>query len=85
MGRGFENAGDLRQVPFATALWRYSRSLAQLAKGDRAGAAKGREQFEEATGKVPADAHFSVNKQVDVVKLAHEVVGARFGDDAIAH
>jgi tetratricopeptide (TPR) repeat protein len=66
-------------------IWRYARVLALLAKGDRAGAAREREAFEEARKKIPSDAPWGQNKAGDVLALAAEVVAARMGEDPIAH
>jgi tetratricopeptide (TPR) repeat protein len=74
------------KLPAAAAMWRYSRVLALLAKADREGAAKERALFEQAAGKVPADARWGINNQsTGVMKLAREIVAARFGEDPIAH
>ncbi len=73
------------KLPIATAMWHYGRALALLAKDDRAGADAARASFEQAAGKVPADAPWGNNKAVEVMKLAREVVAARFGEDAVAH
>lgn len=74
------------KLPAAAAIWRYSRTLALLAKNDRNGATKERVLFEQAAAKVPADAHWGTNNaSADVMNLAREIVAARFGDDTIAH
>ncbi|HVO97486.1 MAG TPA: hypothetical protein VMT15_05435 [Bryobacteraceae bacterium] len=70
---------------FSTAMRRYGRVLALLAKGDRAGAAKERVLFEQAAGKVPAEAQAGTNKAVDILKLPREILAARLGEDPIAH
>jgi tetratricopeptide (TPR) repeat protein len=71
--------------PAAAAIWRYGRTLALLARGDQSGAAKERALFEQAASKVSADGPWGVNKAGDVMKLAREILAARFGDDPIAH
>jgi tetratricopeptide (TPR) repeat protein len=68
-----------------TTVWHYGRALAFLAKGDRAAAAKERAAFEAMAAKVPADAPWGQNKAADVMKVAREVLTARFGEDPIAH
>jgi tetratricopeptide (TPR) repeat protein len=74
------------KVPVTAAMWRYGRTLALLAKGDRAGAAGERIRFEQAAGKVPAEAPWGTNNKAgDVMKLAREVVAARFGEDPVTH
>jgi hypothetical protein len=73
------------KLPATRAMWRYGRALALLAKGDRAGAAKERELFGEASKKVSAEAPWGQNKAVDVIALAREVLAARFGEDPVAH
>ena len=67
------------------AMWRYARVLAMLAKGDRAGAARERQAFDEARKKVPAEAPWGQNKASDVMTMAGEIVAARFGEDPIVH
>ena len=67
------------------AMWRYGRALAFLAKGDQAPASKERALFEQETAKVPAEAPWGQNKAGDVMKLALEIVAARFGEDPVAH
>lgn len=64
-------------------MWRYGRALALLAKGDRAGAAKERAVFDGLAEKVPADAPWGQNKASEVMKLAREVLSARFGEEAV--
>jgi len=68
-----------------TAMWRYARTLAELAKGERAAALKERAALAEASGRVPAEAGWGQNKASDVMKLAGEIVAARFGEDAVSH
>src|SRR5207302_8182209 len=68
-----------------TAIWRYARVLALLTKGDRAGAVRERAGFDEARVKVPAGAPWGQNQAGDVMKLAGEIVAARFGPDAVGH
>jgi tetratricopeptide (TPR) repeat protein len=73
------------KLPIATSIWHYGRALALLAKGDRAGANAARASFEQVAGKVPADAPWGNNKAAEVMKLAREVVAARFDENALAH
>ena len=65
-----------------TAVWRYSRTMARLAKGDRAGAADERDAFEAARKKIPADRPWGMNSSGDVMALASEIVAARFAATA---
>jgi hypothetical protein len=69
----------------ATVIDHYGRALALLAKGDRHGADRERALFELAAGKVPADGIWSQNKAGDIVKVAREVLTARFGENAMEH
>ena len=71
--------------PIALTIWRYARTLAFLAKGDRTAAATEREGFEQAAGKMAPDAGWGVNKAGNVMQAAREIVAARFGEDPIAH
>lgn len=73
------------KLPVMTAMWRYGRTLALLAKGDRAGAARERALFEQAAGKVPAEAPWGTNKAGQVMKLPREILAARFGENPIEH
>jgi tetratricopeptide (TPR) repeat protein len=73
------------KLPATTTVWHYGRALAFLAKGDRAAASKERAAFEAMSAKVPADAPWGQNKAGDVMRLAREIVAARFGEDAITH
>ena len=72
-------------LPIATTFWHYARALALLAKADRAGVAKERVLFAQCAAHVPGDAPYGNNKAGDVMALAHEVIAARFGEDALAH
>ena len=73
------------KLPATTAVWRYGRALAMLAKGDRAGAAKERAAFQQIAARIPPDAPWGQNKAVDVMKLAREVLAARFGEEPLTH
>ncbi len=73
------------KLPITAAMWHYGRTLAALAKGDREGAGRERALFGQAAGKVPAETHWGTNQAGAVMKIAHEVVAARFGEDSIAH
>lgn len=73
------------KMPVSEAMWRFSRALALLANGDRAGAAREKALFEQASARVPEQEQLSENRAVDVLKVAREVVSARMGEDAIAH
>jgi hypothetical protein len=61
-----------------TAIWRYARLMALLARGDAAGAARERDAFDAARKKVPADRPWGMNASGDVMALAAEIVAARF-------
>lgn len=73
------------KLPLTGAMWRYGRTLAQLAKGDRAAAARERALFEHAAGKVPEGSAYGENKAGDAMKLAREVLAARMGEDPLSH
>ena len=61
-----------------TAIWRYARVMALLARGDAAGAARERDAFDAARKKIPADRPWGMNASGDVMALAAEIVAARF-------
>ena len=70
------------------ALWRYGRTLAMAARGDRAGAAKEHAAFEAARAKVPADRGWGFSKASDVLTLAGEILAARLAgnsEDEVKH
>ena len=70
----------------SSAIWRYARTMAMLAKSDRAGARKEREAFEAARKKIPADrAWGTLNKCGDLMAMVEEIIAARMDGDAIAH
>ncbi|MEO8369824.1 MAG: hypothetical protein ABI806_11535 [Candidatus Solibacter sp.] len=61
------------------AIWRYARTLALLAKGDRAGAQREREAFAAARGGISADRPWgTLNVAGDVLTVATESLAARF-------
>lgn len=65
-------------LPITRALWRYARTLAQLGKGNRAGAEAERKAFEAARAAVPAEAMFINNKSSMILSIAAEVIAGRF-------
>jgi tetratricopeptide (TPR) repeat protein len=66
-----------QQLVFLNAFWRYARASALAAKGNKDGALKEQQAFEEARNKVPADAMLSFNSARDVLKIAAAAIGAR--------
>jgi tetratricopeptide (TPR) repeat protein len=68
----------------STAMWRYARTLALAAKGDRAGAVRERDAFETLRRSVPNDAPWGQNKAADVLALAAEILAARTAESAAA-
>jgi len=69
----------------STAVWHYARTLALLARGDRAAALREQREFEAARGKVPADQPWSNNLTSDVLALGTEILAARTaGSPALA-
>jgi tetratricopeptide (TPR) repeat protein len=65
-----------------TAMWRYARVMALLARGDGAGAVRERDAFEAARKKIPADRPWGMNSSGDVMALAAEIVAARLSATA---
>jgi len=72
-----------------TAIWRYARTLALLAKGDRAAAQREREAFEAARKLISHDRPWgTLNVAGDVMTIAAESLAARFSPtpaEAIPH
>ena len=61
-----------------TAMWRYARVMALLARGDRAGAVRESAAFEAARKKIPAERPWgTLNTSGDVLALAAEIIAAR--------
>jgi tetratricopeptide (TPR) repeat protein len=73
------------KLPVNVAIGHYGRALVLLARSDRGAAAKERALFEQVAEKVPADAHWGTGLAGGVMKLAREIMAARFGEDAISH
>jgi tetratricopeptide (TPR) repeat protein len=73
------------KLPLARTMQRYGRTLAQLAKGNRAEAAKERALFEQLASKIPLDSPYGQNKLGDALKIAREALAARMGEDSLAH
>ena len=59
-----------------TALWRYARALAFLARNDRPAADRERSAFDAARADIPADRPWGNNKTGDVLSIAVEVLAA---------
>ncbi len=72
-----------------TAIWRYARTVALLAKGDRAGAQREREAFDAARKMISPDRPWGMlNVAGDVLTIAEESLAARFSAtpaDAVPH
>jgi tetratricopeptide (TPR) repeat protein len=71
-----------------TALWRYARTLALAARGDRAAAERERKAFDAARGKIPADQPWGQNKTGPVLELASEILAARIArspEESLGH
>jgi tetratricopeptide (TPR) repeat protein len=61
-----------------TAMWRYARVMALLARGDRAGAVRENAAFEAARKKIPVERPWgTLNTSGDVMALAGEIIAAR--------
>lgn len=77
------------KMPITTAIWRYTRVLALVAKKDKAAVAREDAQFEAARSSVPPDATWGTNNKVkDVLALASEILAARMAatvNEAIPH
>jgi tetratricopeptide (TPR) repeat protein len=72
------------RLPVTRAMWRYARTLAYVAKGDKARAAAEAKAFEVARAAVPADAPFVNNKASSLLAIAGEVIAARMAAEATA-
>jgi hypothetical protein len=59
------------------ATWRYARTMALLARGNRAGAERERRDFDELREKIPADASWGQNKARSVLEMASAILSAR--------
>jgi tetratricopeptide (TPR) repeat protein len=71
------------KFPVLTAIWRYARVRAMLARGDRGGAVREREAFDAARKKIPAERPWgTLNTSGDVMALAAELLAARFAATA---
>jgi tetratricopeptide (TPR) repeat protein len=72
-----------------TAMWRYARVMALLARGDRAGAVRENAAFEAARKKIPAERPWgTLNTSGDVLNLAGEILAARLSStpaEALPH
>jgi tetratricopeptide (TPR) repeat protein len=69
-------------------VYSYARTLALAAQGDKAGAAKEKEHFEQIRANIPPDAPWGQNKAQDVMHVASEVLTARLSatpDEAVGH
>jgi len=70
------------KLPLSTAIFRYSRALALMGSGDRAGALREQASFEVTRSTVAADAQWGVNKAPDVLAVTSEVMAARLATSA---
>ena len=59
------------------ATWRYARTMALLARGNRAGAERERRDFDELRKKISADASWEQNKARSVLEMASAILSAR--------
>jgi tetratricopeptide (TPR) repeat protein len=76
------------KLPATVALWRYARTLALLARNERAGVTRERDAFEAARAKIPADRGWGQSKAGDVLTIAAEILAARTSannDDELTH
>ncbi|MFO0974676.1 MAG: hypothetical protein U1A27_14740 [Phycisphaerae bacterium] len=62
------------QLPITTALYHFTRGVAQAAKGDLPAAGRERERFAAAARAVPADALMAINRAHDVLEIARGVL-----------
>jgi hypothetical protein len=70
------------------ATWRYARTVALLARGDRTGAERERRNFDDLRQKIPADAPWGQNKARSVLEMASAILSARLAgatDEAGRH
>jgi len=65
-----------------TALWHYGRTLALVARNDRAGATRELAAFEAARAKIPADRGWGFSKAADIMTIAAEILAARMSADS---
>ncbi|HSR07940.1 MAG TPA: hypothetical protein VLM42_12370 [Bryobacteraceae bacterium] len=68
------------KLAIGVAMWHYARTLALVARGDRAGAVQEQRGFEDARAKVPADSVWGNNRAPDVLAMAGEILTARVAD-----
>jgi len=81
-----------KELPATHLMWRYTRTLAYVAKGEVEKASEEREQFSAEAAGVPADANFGEqNRAAEIVGVAGHILDARIAmaqgkkDDAIDH
>jgi len=70
------------------ATWRYARTMALLARGDRDAAEREQKTFDELREKIPADAVWGQNKSRNVLEMASAIISARLAatpDEAGQH
>ena len=70
------------------ATWRYARAMALAGLGDKAGAERERNIFEELREKIPAAAAWGQNNARKVMEMASEVLAARLAssaEEAVSH
>jgi len=82
----------VKELPATHVMWRYARTLAFAARGDKEKAAAERDKFTADAAAFPADANLGeFNTAKDVLALAAQVVDARVAmargskDEAVAH
>jgi hypothetical protein len=68
------------KLSIGLAMWHYARTLALVARGDRAGAVQEQRGFEDARAKVPADSGWGNNRAADVLAMAGEILAGRVAD-----
>lgn len=81
-----------KEVPGTHVMWRYTRTLAFAARGEKEKAAAEREQFTAEATSFPAEANLgALNTGKDVLSLAEQVLDARIAmargskDEAVSH
>jgi tetratricopeptide (TPR) repeat protein len=76
------------KLKMSTGVWRLARTLAFIARGDRAAAAHERDAFESLRNNLPADSSWGQNKTADVFRMASEILAARMANtpaEAVEH
>jgi len=77
------------KLPLSGLIWRYARTMAYAARGDRTAASRERDAFETERKEVPPDAPWGINnKAADILSIASESLAARLANspaEAIPH